>query len=342
MEDSFCQMLQQQIFTIIRPEIMAMIILHQLDLVWQGINCVLMINKNEVLEQPNYQILRLRIIWINFFKFKFDVSSGVSKQNNPYTQIEIVDLNTQMIKISDQVVMVLIMIRITRINYSMFKPEVKMFKIRGKSFYQRSKNLIATQYHLRQLQDLIQQLGICEEFQKRNYILIITCKIEQEVQLQNEKIKDIFKNQAQSMEKNNFGCFNKSNRRCLKGQKCAQQNRLDLMKFGQSWMLQERNKSARVYCDNIAEIILPMQVKYFISKLKFQRYDQGEWIKESFESKNRKFQNFKKNLRILAKDLQINQKDKIKMKLRPSKIMFLTWIRLRNPQLFQIFSIQEF
>ncbi|CAK69708.1 unnamed protein product (macronuclear) [Paramecium tetraurelia] len=99
-----------------------------------------------------------------------------------------------------------------------------------------------------------------------------------ELQLENEKLKDICKNQAQSMEIVNkktqkFQQFLEQQQQMFeKLELCIIKKAsfdeigiiMDALRYRIQSNSQERNDTARVYFDSIAEIMLPMQVKYLL------------------------------------------------------------------------------
>ncbi|CAD8116784.1 unnamed protein product [Paramecium sonneborni] len=164
----------------------------------------------------------------------------------------------------------------------------------------------------------------------------------QELQLENEKLKDICKNQVQSMEIVNkktqkFQLFLEQQQQLFeKLELCIIKKAsfdeigiiMDALRFRIQSNSQERNDTVRVYFDSMAEIMLPMQSKYLIyacqnSKDMFanNKQDYSEWLKESFESTNVKFENLTKLKKFQTKVQELKQSisnclDKIKNEIK--------------------------
>ncbi|CAD8108334.1 unnamed protein product [Paramecium primaurelia] len=163
-----------------------------------------------------------------------------------------------------------------------------------------------------------------------------------ELQEENEKLKDICKNQAHSMEIVNkktqkFQTFLEQQQQMFEKLELCLIKKvsddeigiiMDALRYRIQSNSKERNDTARVYFDSIAEILLPMQVKYLLyacshSKDMFANSDQDytEWMKGNFENTNVKFENLTKLKKFQNKVQQFKQNisnslDKIKNEIK--------------------------
>ncbi|CAK57079.1 unnamed protein product (macronuclear) [Paramecium tetraurelia] len=171
-----------------------------------------------------------------------------------------------------------------------------------------------------------------------------------ELQEENEKLKDICKNQAHSMEIVNkktqkFQTFLEQQQQMFeKLELCIIKKVsddeigiiMDALRYRIQSNSKERNDTARVYFDSIAEILLPMQVKYLLyacshSKDMFANSDQyyifyllrdyTDWMKGGFENTNVKFENLTKLKKFQMKVQQLKSNisgslDKIKNEIK--------------------------
>ncbi|CAD8119582.1 unnamed protein product [Paramecium sonneborni] len=163
-----------------------------------------------------------------------------------------------------------------------------------------------------------------------------------ELQEENEKLKDICKSQAQSMEIVNkktqkFQTFLEQQQQMFEKLELCLIKKvsddeigiiMDALRYRIQSNSKERNDTARVYFDSIAEILLPMQVKYLLYACSYSKdmfanseQDYTEWMKPGFINTSVQFENLTKLKKFQNKVQQLKQNissslDKIKNEIK--------------------------